>query len=255
MDTRNRNRTKNRAQLLLSAPERRIDDLLVFDASFVDPATRYELQRIVPQLVHIRRARKAHFQEHGCLICRVSDSTVAGIARKLHRRGLGWAEICAITGSIGLTTAERRQLLRLPPDWTISDLQAALGVQRTHANRQLKKLLAVGIVEEVSKAKPGPRGVLARYRLEGTIYSKLVRKNIPDGLSHRYGAGGLCDRCYMRTRRELSNTLAEMFKGRDAEDETSALTRRFDVARWLLSDGDQSKERFTGAVVGHLEPS
>ena len=123
--------TRNSTIEVLRAPERKVDDLLIFDASFLDPATRYELQRIVPQLVHIRRARKAHFQEHGCLVCRGSDSALAEIARKLHRRGLGWAEICAITGSIGLTTAERRQLLRLPPDWTIRDLQVALGPQRT----------------------------------------------------------------------------------------------------------------------------
>jgi hypothetical protein len=53
--------------------------------------------------------------------------------------------------------------------------------------------------------------------------------------SHRYGAGGLCDRCYLRIRRELAKAIRTLHSGRDASEETAALTRKFDVAQWLLN--------------------
>lgn len=60
--------------------------------------------------------------------------------------------------------------------------------------------------------------------------------------SYRYGAGGFCDRCYLRIRRELASTIRKMHAGRDAAEEAAALTRRFDVARWLLGSEESWEE-------------
>lgn len=46
-----------------------ISTLLVFDARCLNMETRQELLRIVPQLVHIRRAWRAEYMECGCLAC------------------------------------------------------------------------------------------------------------------------------------------------------------------------------------------
>jgi hypothetical protein len=52
-------------------------------------------------------------------------------------------------------------------------------------------------------------------------------------------AGGFCDKCYARLSRRLSETLRTMHEGRDAKEETAGLTRKFDVARFLLNGGDE----------------
>jgi hypothetical protein len=51
------------------SPEQAIESLLIFDARCLDTDTRQELLRILPQLVHIRRAWKAEFMECGCISC------------------------------------------------------------------------------------------------------------------------------------------------------------------------------------------
>ena len=165
--------------MLPRGAERKVDELLVFDARCVDVGTRQELLRLLPQLVHLRRAWRARFTEHGCITCPKPDPTVA-IASRLRTRGLSWADIYAITGTTATTRAERKSF-------------------------------------ENS----------VRWRL--AHHDTPVRKP-----SHRYGAGGLCDRCYLRLRRELAKTLRKMHEGRHADEETAALTQRFDVAQWLL---------------------
>jgi len=57
--------------------ERRIEDLLIFDARILDIATRKELVRLVPGLHAIRLAWKAHFAMYGCVSC--------------HRKKVGYA--------------------------------------------------------------------------------------------------------------------------------------------------------------------
>ena len=167
-----------------NAAERKVDELLVFDARCVDVATRQELLRLLPQLVHLRRAWRARFQKRGCLCCRPADPTIP-IAARLRSRGSSWLEVYEILGATAMTRAERK-------------------------------------------------------RFESAVRWKLAHMSAPTRKpSHRYGAGGLCDRCYLRIRKELSNVLREMHRGRDAAEETAALTRRFDVAQWLLSGDDE----------------
>jgi hypothetical protein len=52
------------------SPVQAIEDLMVFDARCLDKTTRLELVRLLPELIHIRRAWKAYFSVHGCVSCR-----------------------------------------------------------------------------------------------------------------------------------------------------------------------------------------
>lgn len=56
----------------------------------------------------------------------------------------------------------------------------------------------------------------------------------------QYGAGGLCNRCAGREYKRIKAELQKMHHGRNAAEETAALTQRFDVAQWLLN-GDDSE--------------
>jgi hypothetical protein len=54
---------------VMESPLHAIESLLIFDARCLDKETRQELLRLVPQLVHIRRAWKAEYMECGCTYC------------------------------------------------------------------------------------------------------------------------------------------------------------------------------------------
>lgn len=51
------------------SPEQAIETLLIFDARALDVATRQELVRLLPGIVHIRRAWRAEYMECGCISC------------------------------------------------------------------------------------------------------------------------------------------------------------------------------------------
>ena len=51
------------------SPDRAIESLMIFDARCLDVATRQELMRILPQIIHVRRAWRAEFMECGCICC------------------------------------------------------------------------------------------------------------------------------------------------------------------------------------------
>jgi hypothetical protein len=171
--------------MLPQASERKVDKLLVFDARCVDAGDRRELLRLFPQLVHLSRAWRVHFLEHGCLACPKPDPTV-GIAARLRSRGMAWTAIYEVIGVSAPTPTERKRFYRAV-QWKLAHLDAP-------------------------KLKP----------------------------SYRYGAGGFCDRCYLRLRRELAKAIRKMHEGRDAMGETAALTQRFDLAQWLLNGDDEN---------------
>jgi hypothetical protein len=95
--------------MLPKAVERKIDDLLAFDARLLDAGTARELLRLMPGLVDMRHAWRAHYQRYGCLACPKTDPTIA-IAARLRRRGSPWAEIYEIIGvdRAATTRAERK---------------------------------------------------------------------------------------------------------------------------------------------------
>jgi len=171
--------------MLPRAAEQKIDELLMFDVRCNDAGSRRELLRLIPQLVHLSRAWRVHFLKHGCLGCPKTNPTI-GIAARLRKRGLTWAEIYEITDVKSTTPAERK-------------------------------------------------------RFENAVHWRLAHLDAPRRKpSHRYGAGGFCDRCYLRLRRELTKTIREMHEGRDAVIESAALTQRFDLAQWLLNGDDEN---------------
>ncbi len=51
------------------SPEQAIESLLIFDARCLDRDTQQKLLLLLPELVHIRRAWKAHYLENGCVSC------------------------------------------------------------------------------------------------------------------------------------------------------------------------------------------
>jgi hypothetical protein len=55
--------------VLPATVEEGIENLLIFDARQIDASTARELVRLVPELLRMRRAWRAHFAEYGCLIC------------------------------------------------------------------------------------------------------------------------------------------------------------------------------------------
>jgi hypothetical protein len=56
-------------EVLPESPVELLETLLIFDARCLDKDTRQELLRILPQLVHIRRAWKEEYVECGCVCC------------------------------------------------------------------------------------------------------------------------------------------------------------------------------------------
>jgi len=54
---------------VIESPLPAMESLLIFDARCLDKETRQELLRLVPQLVHIRRAWRAEYMECGCTSC------------------------------------------------------------------------------------------------------------------------------------------------------------------------------------------
>jgi hypothetical protein len=168
-------------EVMLPRPaERRVDDALIFDSRGLDAGTRQELLRLLPSLVHLSRAWRAHYLKHGCFGCKPDDPTVA-IAARLRRGGMTWSEVYETVGVNAATRVERNQF-------------------------------------------------------EGAVRWKLAHLDTPKRKhAPGYGAGGLCMNCYLRLRRELAKALAKM-QGRNAAEETAALTRRADMAQWLLGD-------------------
>lgn len=51
------------------SPAQAIETLLIFDARCLDKETGKELLRLLPELVHIRRAWRAEYMECGCVSC------------------------------------------------------------------------------------------------------------------------------------------------------------------------------------------
>ena len=49
--------------------EEGIENLLLFDCRQLDASTARELVRLVPELLRMRDAWRAHFAEYGCLVC------------------------------------------------------------------------------------------------------------------------------------------------------------------------------------------
>jgi hypothetical protein len=124
--------TLAKVEVMLPKPvERKIDELLVFDARCIDAATAHELLRLVPALAHIRHAWRAHYRRYGCLACPKPDP-IPVIAARLRRRGMPWALIYEAIGiDHATTTLEERKSFKALIRRTIPHLD---DVPRHHLN-------------------------------------------------------------------------------------------------------------------------
>lgn len=105
---------------------------------------------------------------------------------------------------------------------TWAEIYEIIGVDRAATTRAERRPFEYMVRHKLARLDNPPRG-----RTHDTTANPL--------LSHNYHyAAGLCDKCYARHRRRLSNTLRKMHKGRNPAGETAALTKRFDLAQMLL---------------------
>lgn len=65
----NRAKIEKVKTLLPATVEEAIENLLIFDCRKLDASTARELLRLIPELLQMRRAWRAHFAEYGCLTC------------------------------------------------------------------------------------------------------------------------------------------------------------------------------------------
>lgn len=88
----------------------------------------------------------------------------------------------------------------------------------------------------------GPRMTAReRWNLRVSVRHHLMHPDVPEQESsvHMYGGGGFCQKCRLSLRRQLLRIIGKIHEGRDAAQETVALTRRFDVAQSLLNGDDE----------------
>jgi hypothetical protein len=83
-----------------------------------------------------------------------------------------------------------------------------------------------------------------RKRFEQAVRWKLEHLDAPTREpSHRYGAGGFCDRCSGRIYQRMLKRYRKLMAGRDLPAElatfTEALTLKFSVAQRLLNGDDE----------------
>jgi hypothetical protein len=94
-------------EVLPESPVEILETLLIFDARLLQRDTQQELLRLLPQLIHVRRAWKAHYLEHGCISCPKADEKFA-IAARMRLRDLNWEEIFEIVAPNIHTRRERK---------------------------------------------------------------------------------------------------------------------------------------------------
>jgi hypothetical protein len=59
---------------VIDSPLQAMESLLIFDARCLERETRQELLRLMPQLIHVRRAWRAEYMECGCICCHKKKS-------------------------------------------------------------------------------------------------------------------------------------------------------------------------------------
>ena len=120
-------------EVLPESPVEALEALLIFDARMLDRETQQELLRILPQLVHIRRAWKAHFLEHGCLSCPKADERFA-IAARMRLKRFDWKDTFELVAP-KLRTPQERKAFRNAVYWKL---------EHPHARERKRNAYAAG---------------------------------------------------------------------------------------------------------------
>jgi hypothetical protein len=95
-------------EVLPESPLERLETLLIFDAKALQADTMRELLRILPEIVQIRRAWKAHYLENGCISCPKADERVS-IAARMRLKHYPWDEIFHLVAPNIHTGRERKR--------------------------------------------------------------------------------------------------------------------------------------------------
>lgn len=126
-------RVERLLDVLPKNPIEALETLLIFDARMLDRDTQHELLRILPQLIHVRHAWKAHFLEQGCLSCPKADERFA-IAARMRLRGFKWKDIFEIVAP-KVRTRQERKLFRHSAYWKL---------EHPHAHERKRNAYAAG---------------------------------------------------------------------------------------------------------------
>jgi len=94
-------------EVLPESPVEILETLLIFDARSLERDMQQELLRLLPQLIHVRRAWKAHYLEHGCISCPKADEKFA-IAARMRLGGFNWSEVFDIVAPNLHTRRDRK---------------------------------------------------------------------------------------------------------------------------------------------------
>jgi hypothetical protein len=105
-------------EVLPESPVEALEALLILDARALERDTQQELMRILPQIIHIRRAWKAHYLEYGCTSCRKADERFA-IAARMRLGGFNWSEVFDIVAP-NIHTRHERKCFENAVRWKLS---------------------------------------------------------------------------------------------------------------------------------------
>ena len=120
-------------EVLPKNPIEALEALLIFDARMLDRETQQELIRILPQLVHVRHAWKAHFLERGCPSCPKADERFP-IAARMRLRGFTWDDIYEIIAP-KMRTPQEKKAFRNAVHWKL---------EHPHARERKRNAYAAG---------------------------------------------------------------------------------------------------------------
>jgi hypothetical protein len=111
--------------------EQAIESLLMFDARCMDRDTQRQLIRILPELVHIRRAWKAHYLENGCVSCHKKNRGNTWYAAG------GFCVACQRRILARMRTRYRKAMEGRNPDKELETFKDALALRYNAAQRLL----------------------------------------------------------------------------------------------------------------------
>lgn len=83
-------------EVLPESPVEQLETLVIFDARALERETQLKLLQLVPEMLQVRRAWKAHYLEHGCISCPKGPDEKIGIAARMRILRYPWSEIFAL---------------------------------------------------------------------------------------------------------------------------------------------------------------
>ena len=108
-------------EVLPKSPIEALEMLLIFDARALERDTQRELLRILPEIVRVRQAWKAHYLEYGCVSCPKAVERFS-IAARMRLKGFKWEEIFELVAP-NVHTQRDRKCFQNSVYWKIEHLK------------------------------------------------------------------------------------------------------------------------------------